>query len=144
MSYPTSFRVRVFCVAGAALAALVLIASWTAPDECDDPPPATAPPTTLESATPPVTVVADRADAARLVVYYRRGRPDSLLLDAEVVDLAWSTCAAFDAGATFDEVIDVGVDSTLDAGDYGYVVGSAAAVVCPRHLDLIPPAPSPA
>lgn len=104
-------------------------------------PATTSTPTTLESAAP-----VDPATGGRLVDLVRAAYPAAFTgyTDGDLTGIAASTCRALDAGAPLGEVTAAMLDGGLAARPAGYLLGASIAVVCPGHLDLIPPAPSPA
>lgn len=58
--------------------------------------------------------------------------------DDALIGAAQQTCAAFDAGATFQDAVMVAVGAGFSGEEAGALIGGAVYALCPGHKNLIP------
>ena len=57
--------------------------------------------------------------------------------DQTLLNIAYGNCDLFAAGATFEEVAQVGLDEGVSPTSVGYIIGAGTEAFCPEYSHLI-------
>lgn len=99
-----------------------------------------AQPTATKTVTVAPTPKPTKNDLFLKVVRHKYPRLLSNTSNANLIRLAHSVCSAFDAGASWNDIVSMAMSSTSNvrvATALGYVVGAGVATYCPQYTGQI-------